>query len=45
MILAETAMLIAGNEVDLDESDPLSSQRSVLTHCTVLYVPSTCSVP
>ena len=35
MILAETAMHIAGNEVDLNESGPLSSQRTVLAHCAV----------
>ena len=31
------ATLIAGNKDDLDDSDHLSS-RSVLTHCTALYV-------
>ena len=38
-------MIIAGNEANLNDSDPLSSQRSVLSCCTALYVPSTCSVP
>ena len=38
-----SATLIAGNEDDLDYSDRLSS-RSVLTHCTALYLPSICAV-
>ena len=37
VISAETAMFIAGNKDNLDQSDHLSSW-SVLTHCTALNV-------
>ena len=37
VISAETAMFIADNKDNLDQSDHLSSW-SVLTHCTVLNV-------